>query len=135
MFQPQAPLYLLRWRFDFSDDRPAKYGMWSLPATREEDMASRVNTTGLVRASIEGKEVSSRVVKTIVECDGHDYVVFEWNAAFIGGINPTKGGRHQLLGLKLVTRDLELNVFPTGDVKAIRRSDEHKKINFAAFGK
>jgi len=134
MYQPHGSLYLLRWRFDFAG-KPCRYGMWSLPATREQDMASRVNTENLVAASIEGKDVQTRAVKTLVECDGHDFVVFEWNAAYVGGINPAKGGLQMTVGLKLVTRDLEINVYPSGDVQVVRRSDDHKKINFAAFGK
>lgn len=133
MFQPKEALYLLRWRFDFAD-RPSRMGMWSQSGTRDEDKASFVNTTGLVRASIEGKDVVTRAVKVLAECDGHDYVVFKWNAAFISHGNFTTG-QHVLTGLKLVTRDFELDVFPSGDVKISARLEDEKNFNYAAFGK
>ncbi|CAB4170002.1 hypothetical protein UFOVP901_26 [uncultured Caudovirales phage] len=133
MFQPKDSLYLLRWRFDFAD-RPSRIGMWSQSGTRDEDKASFVNTTGLVRASIEGKDVVTREVKALAECDGHDYVVFKWNAAFIS-TGSFAAGQHVLTGLKLVTRDLELDVFPSGDVKISARLEDEKNFNYAAFGK
>ncbi len=133
MFQPKDSLYLLRWRFDFAD-RPSKMGMWSQSGTRDEDKASFVNTTGLVRASIEGKDIATREVKVLAECDGHDYVVFKWNAAFIS-TGSFATGQHVLTGLKLVTRDFELDVFPSGDVKILARAEDEKTIHYAAFGR
>ena len=126
-------MYLLRWRFDFSD-KPAKYGMWSQTATRDEDKASFVNTTGLVRASVEGKDITTREVKVLAECDGHDYVLFKWNAAFISH-GSFSAGRQVLTGLKLMTRDLELDVFPSGEVKVEARPQEDLNYHYAAFGK
>ena len=133
MFQPKDSLYLLRWRFDFAD-RPSRMGMWSQSGTRDEDKASFVNTTGLVRACIEGKDIATREVKALAECDGHDYVVFKWNAAFIS-TGSFAAGQHVLTGLKLVTRDLELDVFPSGDVKISARLEDEKNFNYAAFGR
>jgi hypothetical protein len=109
-------------------------GMWSQCGTRDEDKASFVNTTGLVRASIEGKDIASRSVKVLAECDGHDYVVFKWNAAFISYGN-FANGHHVLTGLKLVTRDIELDVYPSGDVKILARADDEKTIHYATFGR
>lgn len=139
MQAPQAPLYKIRWRFDFAD-RSSKCGMWSQPATRDEDKACFVNTTGLVRASIEGKEYQPSgfedKVVTLAECDGHDFVLFKWNAVFLGGTIPGKGpGKHMLLGLKLVTRDIEVDVYPNGETRVSQRSEEDKKFHYAAFGR
>ena len=131
MFQPDSALYLLRWRFDFAD-KPVRYGMWSQAGTRDEDKASFVNTAGLVRASIEGKNVSTREIKTLAECDGHDYVLFKWNAAYISH-GSFSAGKHVLTGLKLVTREIELDVFSTGDVRVEARPQEDINFNYAVI--
>ena len=48
--------YDLRWRFDFSDGK-VKYGKWSSPGSTDELKAYCNNREGLIRASIEGKNV------------------------------------------------------------------------------
>src|SRR3990172_4226027 len=68
--------YLLRWRFDFSD-KPTRYGVWNSSI----EPAWSVNKNNLVRASIEGKDMQTRETRIIAECDGWDFVNFEWVAA------------------------------------------------------
>ena len=109
--------------------------MWSNPGLRDEDKASFVNTTGIVRASIEGKHAVTREVKTLAECDGHDFVVFKWNASYVFANGNPSNGFTTTTGLKLVTRNLELDVWPSGDCSVTQRQNDEKNINYAAFGK
>lgn len=131
--------YLLRWRFDFANNKPSKYGQWSRPATRPEDLAAMVNKDALVRASIEGKDRKTRQIVTIVECDGHDFVNFEWINArhhFCANLGATMiAPFHRLLGLKLVTRELKACVFLDGTVLPLQRTEAEKKLHLEGFGK
>jgi hypothetical protein len=134
MLRPSEANYLLRWRFDFSG-KPTVYGRWSAPATRDEEKAAFVNTEGLVRAAVEAKNPITYETLILAECDGHDYVMFKWNACLVGGINLAKGGRHVLTGLKLVTTELEMDVYPSGEVAISKRTAEDKKFHYAGFGR
>ena len=53
------PKYLLRWRFDFIDGT-YKFGGWNNPGKTNAMHAWRVNKTGLIRATIEGKDILTR---------------------------------------------------------------------------
>lgn len=130
--------YLLRWRFDFGNGRPEKYGQWSRPATRNEDMAAFVNKDGIVRAAIEGKDIETREVRVLAECDGWDFVNFQWMAEArmgFGAAAPGPLAAHRLVGLKLVTREVELQVNEAGDVHVAARSEEDKKFHYEGFGR
>lgn len=122
-------MYLLRWRFDYVD-RPSRWGQWARAATLETDMAYYQNREGLVRACIEAKDQVTREVKTIVECDGHDYVNFSWMAEYRGGTGET----HHL-GLMMTTREKHVKAFAIGKVVVEDRTDEDKKYNYATFGR
>lgn len=119
--------YKIRWRFDFAS-RPARYGMWSLPAQNTDDMAAYQNKEGLVRASIEMQDVVTQEVITAIECDGFDYLNFQWIAARFGMYQ----GWDKIVGLKLITRTTNYNVFCTGEINTSPRTLD---INFATFGK
>ena len=129
--------YDLRWRFDFCDGR-IKYGKWSSPGETNAVKACYNNGEGLLRACIEGKNVfDPSDVRPLVDCDGHSFVNFKWNAAaFVpGNFKGTVQPRTVLFGLKLVTRDHEIDVFATGEVQAKTRSEEDKKFHYATFGR
>lgn len=124
----------LRWRFDFSG-RPAKYGQWDKPGETPETQAWCQNKEGLVRASIEGKDVVTKELVTVAECDGWDFVNFQWMAAAI--VKPffrgTANAAHFLTGLKLITREKAFEAYPTGEMRLIDRTE--KNINYATFGR
>ena len=111
--------------------------MWSKSTNNPSDMASFQPKDGLVRAAIEAKDVSTREVKTIVECDGWDFVNFQWDAEFRTQMGAVNGmGVHTLVGLKMVTRDywISVNQF-TGKVRTIKRTEEDKNYHYATFGR
>lgn len=120
----------LRWRFDFAG-RAARYGGWSRPASRQEDMAAFRMAEGLVRASIEIQDVTTDDVQTAVECDGHDYVNFKWISAAYG----VSAGVQRVVGLMMVTRNYETSVMTDGQVFCRPRDEDDKKFHYATFGK
>ena len=129
--------HLLRWRFDYSGNRPAKYGIWSRPGETPEVQAWCQNKEGLVRASVEAKDIFTREVRTLAECDGWDFITFQWIAVaslpaiFRGTVTPLT----RVVGLKMVTRETALEVYDTGDVRVAARTDGDKQLNLATFGK
>jgi hypothetical protein len=127
-------IYDMRWRYDFKDGR-IRYGKWSRPSNTPELQAWRNNDEGLVRASIEGKDMFTGEIKPLAECDGHDFVNFQWIATASGNVMKSNSLVHRLMGMKLLTRDYEHCVFPDGSGAVIPRSEADKKINFATFGK
>jgi hypothetical protein len=131
---PQVRTHDLRWRFDFFG-RPSKYGQWNRPGTTPETQAWCQNKEGLVRASIEGKNMVTKEIETLAECDGHDFVNFQWMAAakmkpFFKG---TANVAHFLVGLKIITRDSAVEVYPNGEVRKNERTE--KNVQYATFGK
>lgn len=123
----QFDKFKLRWRFDFASGL-TRYGMWSLPAQTQEDMAAYQNKEGLIRASIEAQDILTADVKTLAECDGWDFLNFQWLAARFG----MYVGWDKIIGLKLITREKVITVLASGDIKMQPRTLD---INFATFGK
>jgi hypothetical protein len=123
-------MYLIRWRFDFSDGRSSRMGMWSNPSTKREDMAAYVNKTNLLRASIEAKNFVTREISTLFECAGPDFVTFQWlSTARFSGIG------NQLIsqnvnGLRLVSRDNFNDIFVDGSFKVTARPENQKNFNY-----
>ena len=121
------PKYLLRWRFDFAD-KPTRYGIWNNP----QGKAWAVNKDGLIMASIEGKDIMTREVKTLVACDGHEFVNFKWHAIVKG-----MGGRlpARPIGMILQTREMDVLMLMNGDHATKQRTEYDKNFNYAGFGK
>lgn len=129
--------YRVRWRFDFHS-KPAKYGMWSNPGDIEKEGAWKVNKDGLSRASIEQECLHTFNVTTVAECDGHDFVNFEWADIETFGMAPSgaiaKTGK-ALVGLTLVTRETAVTCLVNGDQFVNSRSEFDKKFHYAGFGR
>lgn len=130
--------YLLRWRFDFADGI-TRYGMWSDPGNISENGAWRQTRAGLrlIRAAIEAKDFNTRTIQVMAECDGHDYMNFEWIA--LARINPFMKGsctpNSSINGLSLVTRQEIIRVLCDGQIIKEPLPLSHQKINFSTFGK
>lgn len=130
--------YLLRWRYDFTAHNP-KYGQWDREASLMTDMACYNLKSGLLRASIEGKDIVTREIVTLAEVDGHDFCLFQWMAIASGGSAFNLKGSHEMvkknIGLKLVARDFFYEVYKTGLVQKLVRPEEDKKFHYAAYGR
>lgn len=133
---PQTKKHELRWRFDFAG-RPSKYGKWSNPGKSDEVKACFQNKEGLVRASIEGQHVETQQISTLAECDGWDFVNFQWMAVAMTPASITGVAKpvHALVGLKILTRENELCVFANGTVEKTVRPEAEKQLQFATFGR
>lgn len=133
----ESRTYFLRWRFDYIDRREPKTSPWERSSHIESEMAYRQNREGLIRAAIEAKELRSKDIRILAECDGHDFINFQWMAVSFCPVEFT--GEHELrnmtIGLKLVTRDYEYQVYINGDVVKSIRTEAEKGIHFATFGR
>ena len=131
----------LRWRFDFTDGRPSKYGIWNHPGVGQNDSAQYCNTSNLARACIEGKDILTKEVRIIAECDGYNFCLFKYQAATRFGFNPRPSptgkipARTDLIGLVLVTRDQECLVLTDGSTQLWNRSEYEKNTNYLAYGR
>lgn len=136
--QELPPRYELRWRFDFAQ-KVTRCGMWSRSSNKTEEMAAFVNKDGLILASIEAKNYYTQEQFIIAECNGQDFVNFKWIAerhSVTGGTGLYSFSNwHQLVGLKLVTRDFDLNVHFDGTNQIEQRTEEDKKFHYEGFGK
>lgn len=135
----------LRWRFDFAGKR-SRFGIWNNAGGKQEEAhktsAWCIDKTGLVRAAIEAEFFETWQERVILECDGHDFVNFEWCAAtpapmstkgFVGESLTIHG---QTIGLTLVTRELRQSAFVNGAIMPPeQRSFGDKAINLAGFGR
>jgi hypothetical protein len=140
-FMPRERLTCrLRWRFDFSD-KPPKWGFWSQPGNAKiGGQAWAVNKSGLVRAAIECESTSTHKLWVGVECDGWDFVNFEW----VGGtttpnlfaIRGSVELAPQIVGMRLHSRDMVYTVMMDGSPVMVRpRTAAEKKQNLAGFSR
>lgn len=111
-----ATRYLLRWRF-FYHGGESKAGMWSLASQNPVDMALYQERKGLSHVAIEGKDVESREIRTFVECPAHEFKAFKWVSAQGAFYIP-----NQLLGLTLVTNNLDISIYRDGS--AVQKNGE-----------
>lgn len=135
-------LYRLRWRFDFAGKNP-KYGIWNDSGGKQDEAfgssAWCTNKNGLVRASIEGECQHTWAVKTLVQCDGHDFVNFWWRKAtpapFMLQHAQSLEIQGQLIGCTLETRETLFKVKVDGTIEMAPKTEADKRINLAGFGK
>lgn len=120
----------LRWRYDYLD-KPSRCGVWSRPADHVGDMAAFNNKGIVVAALIEAQDVHTDAVRVVAECQGADFVNFEWIAATVG----YDAAYSKIMGLTLVTRNERCSVYVDGSASVTKRSDDDKRLNLATFGK
>jgi hypothetical protein len=136
--QEVPPRFELRWRFEFAN-KPTRAGMWSQPAKMQSDMAAFVNKDGLISASIEAKNFYTQEQFIIAECSGQDFVNFKWVAerhqVVAGPGLYSFANWHNLVGLSLVTRDVELTVYFDGNNLILNRTEEDKNFHYECFGR
>lgn len=123
--------YLLRWCYDYPQG--AVSGGWSGTGISAWDK----NKSGLLRARIEGKDLVTKEVKTLAECPGVDFRVFQWMAAAMvpSGMSGTIRPMTKLIGLKIMCRDTEIAVLDTGEIQVRDLLEDEKRLSFATYGK
>lgn len=124
--------FRLRWRFDFAS-RPSKFGVWDSGTKRPEDSAAYVKKDGLVRACIEGEFKETQEEYLLVECQGQDFALFQWEAyaktpAFSRWAEFTP--RVVVAGLSLLTRDERITVYVNGQWCRRPLNEDEKQFSF-----
>lgn len=118
--QPETKKFDLRWRFEFSDHKPAKYGIWSSPGPKG-DLTSKpsfVNQTNLLYAVVEGKCTKTKEIFRLLEVPAREFKEFAWMASascpafFKGDIKPI----HRLMGLVVKTHKKTITLLGDGSV-------------------
>jgi len=129
-------LYRLRWRFDFSDDKRSRFGIWNNSGALATDGAWCVNKTNLLRAAIEAEDTRTWETVALWECDGSEFVNFEWMAGAPMG-SPFSSGtvtlRSTIVGMAGISRDFRCEVFVDGSSRRRERSEHDKKNILAAW--
>lgn len=140
--EPKKSVYWrLRWRFEYSDGKPTKYGIWNWASEHEADQAWQVNKENLLYAMIEGQNPYNKGEKKILAvCEGSNFVNFQWIAtapislgtvkAF--GSQTTKG---MIVGLMMVTREDKLSIFCSGQAEIKKHGQDFGNRNLAGFGR
>ena len=129
--------FLLRWRYDFSDGKVIA-GMWSNPGKNQANQAWFHNKEGMIRASIEAKDLATSLISTVAECKGEDFRNFQWMAAAKVkplGIGGEYSPQSTILGLRLLTRNNAVEAFVNGTGNTRPLTEGEKKIEFATYGK
>ena len=115
----------LRWRLDYTDGRRI-VGVWMLHNDKDNaTKASAQPREGLLKATIEGREVGTNQAIELLSCDAPHYVGFCWEAGM--GYAPStrgvsKGG--SVIGLSIQGWHHKVSVFIDG---SSRVSDATKK--------
>lgn len=78
-------------------------------------------------------------IRTLAECDGHDFRNFQWMAigrmrGFPSDAADVKPITH-LVGMKILTTNSEIIVYGNGSVETKPLPDGVKNVNFATYGK
>lgn len=131
-------MYDLRWRFEYSDGKPAKYGMWNTPGTFETEQAWCQNKDHLLYAVVEGKHKVTKKIETMVRCPGPEFVNFGWiSKAVMSGLG-IKGSAKlpsSIIGLQIRGRDRLVDVYIDGSCQEKAHGKDYGKENLAGFGK
>jgi len=132
------PKFLLRWRFDYSDHKPTKYGMWSHPGEFDTEKAWCQSKENLLVAHIEGKNFVTREIVLLASCPGPDFVNFQWIAGAVQRGLRVSGSKKlpwRVIGLMLVTRSQKTKIYDNGMVETEDHNIDYGRINLAGFGR
>ena len=125
--------WLLRWRFDFSDHKPSRMGLWSHPGPIA-NQAWHQNKENLARAHIEGKNLQTKEIKTLVHCDGQRFRNFQWVAA-AKNVLVSGGADTELVGLCLWMDEKKVTVYHDGRCQVEDLSEPEKNMHLATYGR
>jgi len=125
------PKYDLRWKLQYRDGTKEKIGYWTRPGIAISEMASFQKTDGLARAFVEVKDKETGIIRTPIHCAGHDFCLFKWVQLAKLGIGKVSG---DVVGLTLVTREVEATFYIDGRLKTDLRKKEDKEFHYEGYG-
>ena len=130
--------WLLRWKFEYNDHKPTKFGQWNKYGNHPTDFAWAQPKSNLLRAVIEGKNYYTREISTFAECPGHAFLNFQWVGGTQIPLKP-KGGKvirqPTVLGLTLLTPTRSYTFYINGKREDKPTPPELLKLNFAGLGR
>lgn len=119
--------YMLRFCFEYSNGESWR-SQWDKTGPNECDFAWANRKPNIVRAKIESKDIRTKELSTMVECDGGKFINFEWIAVVgvpLGAMKAgplTKEGTN--VGAVLLTDDKRVSVMFDGSISI--ENIEHK---------
>ena len=130
-------LYRLRWRFEYSDGKPPRYGIWDFTdGDRVAELSAwRANAENCLFAVVEAECVYSHETTRVIECPGADFVNFAWVGAQAINVDGSGNIPLMIIGFQIVTRDQKVTAFRDGRTHIEARSEEEKSIHLATFGR
>lgn len=118
-FNPQPnERFKIRWRYDYADGSK-KFGLWSMPGKHDNEKPSRTYNLSVVYAAIEAKSNIDYKIYQLAECDGNNFVAFQYIAmASIApfGIKGEVTPPTYFGGMKLLTKTNVYQVVPSGHI-------------------
>lgn len=129
-------LYELRWVLHFNNGKNSKFGQWNTDTKSIDDSPSFLNKNNLMFACIERRDISTGEVEEVVSCKGQDFCLFKFIAVAPVSISTSLVQKpiSKLIGIKLVSRDVDIDVFiDRKNVMLRKRSKEEKEINYKGF--
>lgn len=130
-FQPlPTKFFRLRWRFEYSDGKAPKNGVWDNATQKESDSAWAANKTNLLYAIIEAEDRQTCQLLRRVVVEGQDYASMQWEAyaktpGFFKGAGEFKLRQH-LAGLSILTRSEKITCWVNGSVERAPLSEHDK---------
>lgn len=109
--------------------------MWSRAAVLPADMAAMQPRDNIARASVEGKNIETREVVTLAECDGWDWCLFQWMEELRCRMGDVSAAVKTIVGMQLVTRDTWIEVKDNGEVNRTPRTAEDMSYHYESFGR
>lgn len=121
--------YLLRWRFDYFDSKPSKFGEWSRHGASPATQAWSQSRDSLRRVAIESKHLLTREVKVQCYLDGHRYRNLQWLAMAACPMIPIGEVKLQEtnVGLILSSDEDDFIIFSDGRILAKKRTEQQNK--------
>ena len=125
----------LRWRFEYTDGKPPKYGQWDRHGDRPEDQAWSQDKINLARAVIEAK--GPKGIVQVAEMPGQDFMNFAWHAfrnapILIRGVSKEVC---TISGLMVVGRYTRISVFKNGTVEEEKTPESYHRLELAGYGR
>lgn len=132
----------VRWRFEYSDGKPSKYGMWDNgDQSTPWGSASKQSKENLMFAMVEVENRDRNKCLHAVVCSGPDFCNFEWQGtSFVvttvnkNGARSSEATETRIDALVLVTRTQRFKVYRSGVIEVEERTDSDSMFHYGAEG-
>jgi hypothetical protein len=128
-----ARFFRLRWRFEYSDGKPPRVGVWDGATTKDADGAWAVDKTNLAYAIIEAEDRTTFEVRRALVVEGAAYASSQWEAYARAGnalaIRHAVTPRVHVAGLSFLTQEEKISVLVNGTVTRRPLTDYEKRMN------